>query len=149
LLEDGTTYAETGRLVFQDVSVNENTGSVLLRAEFHNPEKLLLPGMYVRTRLEVIQPEAITVLQRAVSRAASGQTSVWVVNAQNVVEQRAIQTSSISGDKWIVSSGLNAGDRVVVEGLQKVRAGATVTAIPFQTGHTNTPMKSSTATVNP
>ena len=68
---------------------------------------------------------------------ASGQASVWVVNAQNVVEQRAIQTSSISGDKWIVSSGLNAGDRVVVEGLQKVRAGAPVTAVPFQTGNTN------------
>jgi membrane fusion protein, multidrug efflux system len=149
LLEDGTTYAETGRLVFQDVSVDENTGSVLWRAEFPNPEKLLLPGMYVRARLAVVQPEAITVLQRAVSRDASGQASVWVVNAQNVVEQRTIQTSSISGDKWIVSSGLNAGDRVIVEGLQKVRAGATVTAVPFQTSNTNTPMKSSAATANP
>ena len=149
VLEDGTTYAQTGRLVFQDVSVDENTGSVLLRAGFPNPEKLLLPGMYVRTRLEVVQPDAITVLQRAVSRAASGQASVWVVNAQNVVEQRAIQTGSISGDKWIVSSGLNAGDRVVVEGLQKVRAGATVKVVPFQAGNINTPMKPSAATVNP
>ena len=149
VLEDGTTYAETGRLVFQDVSVNENTGSVLLRAEFPNPEKLLLPGMYVRTRLEVVQPEAITVPQRAVSRDASGQASVLVVNAQNLAERRAIQTSSISGDKWIVSSGLNAGDRVIVEGLQKVRAGAPVTAVPFQTGNTNPPIKSLAATANP
>lgn len=149
LLEDGTTYAETGRPLFQDVSVDENTGSVLLRAEFPNPEKFLLPGMYVRTRLEVVQPEALTVPQRAVSRDASGQASVWVVNAQNVVEQRGLQTSSISGDKWIVSSGLNAGDRVIVEGLQRVRAGAPVTAVPFQTGNTNTPMKSSAATANP
>lgn len=149
VLEDGTIYAQTGRLVFQDISVDENTGSVLLRAEFPNPGKLLLPGMYVRTRLEVVQPDAITVLQRAVSRAASGQASVWVVNAQNVVEQRAIQIGSISGDKWIVSSGLNAGDRVVVEGLQKVRAGATVKVVPFQAGNTNTPMKSSAETGNP
>jgi membrane fusion protein (multidrug efflux system) len=149
LLEDGTAYAETGRLVFQDVAVDANTGSVLLRAEFPNPEKLLLPGMYVRARLAVVQPEAISVPQRAVSRDASGQASAWVVNAQNVVEERTIQTSSISGDKWIVSSGLNAGDRVIVEGLQKVRAGASVTVVPSQTGNTNTPMKASAATANP
>jgi membrane fusion protein (multidrug efflux system) len=68
---------------------------------------------------------------------------VLVVNARNQVEQRAIQTSSILGDKWIVSSGLNAGDRVIVEGLQKVRAGAAVTAVPFQTGNTNAASKSS------
>ena len=149
LLEDSTTYAETGRLVFQDVAVDANTGSVLLRAEFPNSEKLLLPGMYVRARLAVVQPEAITVPQRAVSRDASGQASVWVVNARNAAEQRAIQTSSISGDQWIVGSGLNAGDRVIVEGLQKVRAGAPVTAVPSPTGNTNTPVKSSAAAANP
>ena len=71
------------------------------------------------------------------------------VTAREFVEQRAIQTSSISGDKWIVSSGLNAGDRVIVEGLQKVRAGAPVTAVPSPTGNTNTPVKSSAAAANP
>ncbi|MDR3459347.1 MAG: efflux RND transporter periplasmic adaptor subunit [Verrucomicrobiae bacterium] len=149
LLEDGTTYAETGRLVFQDVSVDANTGAVLLRAEFPNAEKLLLPGMYVRARLAVVQPKAITVPQRAVSRDVNGQASVWLVNAQNVAEARAIQATAISGDKWIVSSGLNAGDRVIVEGLQKVRAGAPVAPVPFQAGNSNAPLKSSAATANP
>lgn len=140
LLEDGTTYAETGRLVFSDISVDENTGSVTLRGEFPNPEEILLPGMFVRGRVEVaVETQAITVPQRGVSRDTGGQASVLVVNARNQVEQRSIQTGSVSGDKWIVSSGLNAGDRVIVEGLQKVRAGATVVAVPFQAGDAGAP----------
>jgi membrane fusion protein (multidrug efflux system) len=133
LLEDGTTYAAMGRLVFSDISVDENTGSVTLRGEFPNPDKILLPGLFVRGRVEVaVETRALTVPQRGVARDASGQASVLVVNAQNQVEQRPIQTSGVSGDQWIVSRGLNAGDRVIVEGLQKVRAGATVVAVPFQ-----------------
>lgn len=132
LLEDGTTYAHAGKLLFQDVSMDENTGSVTLRSQFPNPDKILLPGMFVRGRIAVaVEPQAITVPQRAVSRDSTGQASVLIVNAQNQVEQRAIQTGSISGDKWIVSSGLGPGDRVIVEGLQKVRPGATVTTVPF------------------
>jgi membrane fusion protein (multidrug efflux system) len=135
LLEDGTTYAETGRLVFSDISVDENTGSVTLRGQFPNPEKILLPGMFVRGRVEVaVEDQAITVPQRGVMRDASGQASVLIVDAQNQVEPRAIQTGSVSGDKWTVSSGLHAGDRVIVEGLQKARPGATVVAVPFQAG---------------
>lgn len=150
LLEDGTTYAEKGRLVFSGVSVDENTGSVTLRGEFPNPETILLQGMFVRGQVEVaVEDQAITVPQRGVAREANGQASVLVVNAQNQVEQRLIQTGSASGDKWIVSSGLKAGDRVIVEGLQKVRAGATVVPVPFHTSNTNTPMKSSAATANP
>lgn len=138
LLEDGTTYAETGRLVFSGVSVDESTGTVALRGEFPNPEKLLLPGMFVRGQIEVaVETQAITVPQRGVSRDASGQASVLVVNAQNQVEGRTIQTGSVADDKWIVSSGLDAGDRVIVEGLQKVRVGTTVKAVPFQAGNTN------------
>jgi membrane fusion protein (multidrug efflux system) len=129
LLEDGTTYAETGKLVFSDISVDENTGSVTLRGQFPNPEKMLLPGMFVRGRVEVaVENRAITVPQRAVTRDASGQASVLIVNAQMRVEQRSIQTGSVSGDKWIVSSGLKEGDRVIVEGLQKVRPGMAVVA---------------------
>lgn len=138
LLEDGTTYARSGRLLFQDVSMDENTGSVTLRGEFPNPDKLLLPGMFVRGRIEVaVEPQAITVPQRAVSRNATGQASVLLVNAQNQVEQREIQTGSISGDKWIVRRGLSPGDRVIVEGLQKVRPGATVKTVPFESADMN------------
>ena len=143
LLEDGTTYAETGRLVFSDISVDENTGSVTLRGQFPNPEKILLPGMFVRGRVEVaVENQAIAIPQRGVMRDASGQASVLVVNAQNQVEQRAIQTASVSGDKWTVSAGLHAGDRVIVEGLQKVRPGATVVAVPFQAGSAGAPSAS-------
>ena len=143
LLEDGTTYAETGRLVFSDISVDENTGSVTLRGQFPNPDKILLPGMFVRGRVEVaVENQAIAIPQRGVARDAGGQASVLVVNAQNQVEQRAIQTRSVSGDKWTVSSGLRAGDRVIVEGLQKVRPGATVVAVPFQAANIGAPSES-------
>ena len=140
LLEDGTVYDAVGRLVFTDSSVDETTGSVLLRGEFSNPKNLLLPGMFVRGRVETARAAGvITVPQRGVARDASGQASVLVVNAQNQVEQRDIQTGATAGDRWIVSSGLNAGDRVIVEGLQKVRAGATVVAVPFQAGGASAP----------
>jgi membrane fusion protein, multidrug efflux system len=140
LLEDGTVYDAVGRLVFTDSSVNETTGSVLLRGEFSNPKNLLLPGMFVRGRVETARATGvITVPQRGVARDARGQASVLIVNAQNQVEQRDIQTGATAGDRWIVSNGLNAGDRVIVEGLQKVRAGATVVAVPFQADGASTP----------
>lgn len=133
VLEDGSTYSQPGRLLFRDFAVDENTSSVTMRGEFSNSDTLLLPGMFVRGRVEVgVESDALTVPQRAVSRDSYGQASVLVVNARNVVEQREIKTGSIAGDKWIVSSGLAAGDRVIMEGLQKVRAGSTVTTVPFQ-----------------
>lgn len=133
VLEDGSIYSQPGRLLFRDFAVDEKTSSVTMRGEFPNSDKLLLPGMFVRGRIEVgVESDALTVPQRAVSRDSKGQASVLVVNAQNVVEQREIKTGSIAGDKWIVNGGLAAGDRVIMEGLQKVRAGSTVTTVPFQ-----------------
>jgi membrane fusion protein (multidrug efflux system) len=129
--EDGTVFSHTGKLVFQDAAMDETTGSVMIRAEFPNPEKQLLPGMFVRARLEVTQPRTLTVPQRAVARDANGQTSVQLVNAKNQVEPRLIQTGSVWADKWTVRGGLQAGDTVIVEGLQKVRPGADVKTVPF------------------
>jgi membrane fusion protein (multidrug efflux system) len=133
LLEDGTAYPHQGRFVFSDISVDETTGSVILRAEFPNPDRLLLPGAFVRGRVEAaVDTEAITVPQRAVSRDPSGQASVLLVNASNQVEPRLIQTDAALGDRWVVRGGLTAGERVIVEGLQKVRPGMTVVPTPFQ-----------------
>jgi membrane fusion protein (multidrug efflux system) len=138
LLEDGTSYAAMGKLLFSDISVDETTGSVTLRSEFPNSEKLLLPGMFVRGWIEMaVDRQTITVPQRAVTRDANSHASVFLVNAQNQVETREIQTGSVFGDKWIVSGGLQPGERVIVEGLQKIRPGATVATVPFQSGDTN------------
>ena len=137
-LEDETVYSCAGKLLFSDITVDETTGSVGLRASFANPAKLLLPGMFVRGQVELAKnTEALTLPQRAMTRDSAGQASVLVVSDQNKAEQRFIQADSMSGDKWIVSSGLKAGERVVVEGLQKVRAGATVVPTPFRAGNTN------------
>jgi membrane fusion protein (multidrug efflux system) len=144
-LEDGTAYSQAGKMLFADVTVDETTGSVGLRASVANPDKVLLPGMFVRGQLDLGKnAQALTVPQRAVSRDATGQASVLVVNSQSQVEQRRIQTDGVSGDKWIVTSGLKAGERVIVEGLQKVRAGAAVAPTPFGTASTNT-VKTATA----
>ena len=139
VLEDGTPYATAGKMLFTDITVDETTGSVGLRASVPNPEKILLPGMFVRGQVELGKSaEALTVPQRAVTRDSTGQASVLVVNPQNQVEQRLIETEGASGNKWIVSRGLKAGERVIVEGLQKVRAGATVVPTPFGAANTNT-----------
>jgi len=138
LLEDGTPYAQAGKMLFADVTVDETTGSVGLRASVANPDKLLLPGMFVRGQLELGKnSKALTVPQRAVSRDSTGQAKVLVVTPQNQVEQKPIQTDGVSGDKWIVTGGLKAGERVIVEGLQKARAGTTVVPTPFRTATTN------------
>jgi membrane fusion protein (multidrug efflux system) len=132
LLEDSSAYDAVGRLVFTDTSVDETTGSVLLRGEFPNPNHFLLPGMFVRGRVETARTSGvITVPQRGVARDASGQASVLIVNAQNQVEQRDIQTGATAGDKWVVTSGLSGGEKVIVEGLQKIHAGMTVNSAPF------------------
>ena len=128
LLSDGTTYAEAGKLQFSDVTVDLATGNVTLRALFPNPKLDLLPGMYVRAVVENgINEKAIVVPQQGVTRNQKGQATALVLNKENLVEQRVLETGGTLGDKWLVTSGLTDGDRVIVEGLQKVRPGAPAT----------------------
>ena len=130
--EDGRAYPHSGRLLFADLTVDESSGAILLRAEFPNPERMLLPGMYVRARLpQAVNEHAITVPQQAVIRSNDG-ASVWVVGANGKVAARPVQTGSAQGNAWVISAGLQAGDRVVVEGVQKIKPGATVKPVPWQ-----------------
>jgi membrane fusion protein (multidrug efflux system) len=132
LLEDGSLYPLMGTLKFSDVTVDQSTGSVTLRAVFPNPQKLLLPGMFVRAILiEGISKQAITVPQRGVTRNPKGEAMVMVVGAQEMVEPRIINVVRTVGDSWLVSEGLKAGDRVIMEGIQKTRPGSPVKAVPF------------------
>jgi len=125
-LDDGSTYNQQGRLKVSGVSVNEGTGTVTLRAEFANPDHLLLPGMYVRAVLEQARnDQAILVPQKAVTRSASGVTTALLV-VDGKVEQRQLSIDRAVGNQWWVTAGLKAGDQLIVEGGQKVRAGAAV-----------------------
>lgn len=132
LLEDGTPYAPLGTLKFSEVTVDQGTGSVTLRNLFPNPELLLLPGMFVRAVLEEgVNEQAILVPQRGVTRNQAGSAMVMVVGAEEKVEPRLIKAARTVGDKWLVSEGLKAGDRVILEGIQKARPGTVVKAVPF------------------
>lgn len=127
LLGDNTAYEQVGSLQFAEVGVNESTGTVTLRAQFPNPDRLLLPGMFVRTTMEEgVRTNAIMVPQRGVTRDRSGNATAMVVNAENKVDLRSITVGRAVGDQWLVLGGLNVGDKVVVEGLQKVKPGAAV-----------------------
>ena len=131
VLSDGSRYAQEGRLQFSEVGVSESTGTVVLRALFPNPDKLLLPGMFVRTELQDgVHAKAILIPQQGVTRDRSGGATTLVVNKENKVELRPIKTSTAVGDKWLVDEGLAVGDQVIVEGLQKAKPGATVKAVP-------------------
>lgn len=124
LLEDGSEYPHPGRLSFSGVTVNPTSGAVTLRALLPNPEGVLMPGMYVRGLLEeAVDEAAILVPQQSVTRTAKGEALVLVVNAQGKVEQRFVEVSRAVGSQWTVESGLNAGDRVIVEGFQKIKPG--------------------------
>ncbi|HSG61432.1 MAG TPA: efflux RND transporter periplasmic adaptor subunit, partial [Pseudomonadales bacterium] len=128
VLEDGTVYDQKGTLRFAEVSVDESTGSVTLRAEFPNPDSVLLPGMYVRANLATgTDPHAILVPQRAITRNTKGEAIAMVVNADNKVEMRVVKTAEVIDHQWRIVDGLVAGDKLIVEGLQKVRPGAQVT----------------------
>lgn len=132
LLEDGTPYPREGTLKFSDVTVDPGTGSVTLRSVFPNPEHLLLPGMFVRAIVqEGVNDQAILVPQRGVTRNPAGQAMVMLVNDEEKVEVRVIKTDRAIGDKWLVSDGLSAGDRVILEGTQRARPGTPVKAVPF------------------
>ncbi|TKY84247.1 efflux RND transporter periplasmic adaptor subunit [Pectobacterium polonicum] len=127
LLENGTEYAAAGTLEFSDVTVDETTGSITLRAIFPNPQHNLLPGMFVRARLDSgVNPTALLVPQQGVTRDPRGQATAMVVGEGDKVEPRTLKTSKAVGDKWLVTEGLKAGDRVIVTGLQKIRPGAQV-----------------------
>jgi membrane fusion protein, multidrug efflux system len=131
--EDGTAYPLEGVLQFRDVSVDPTTGSVILRMVFPNPEGALLPGMFVRAVIrEGINEKAMLVPQQAVSRDPKGNPMALVVNATQQVEPRRLSLDRAFSNQWIVASGLIPGDRVIVEGMQKVRPGAEVKAVPFE-----------------
>ncbi|MEZ0583531.1 efflux RND transporter periplasmic adaptor subunit [Erwinia sp. STN24] len=128
LLPDGSEFAQSGTLEFSDVTVDETTGSITLRAVFPNPDHSLLPGMFVRARLEEgTNPSALLVPQQAVTRTPTGQATAMVVGADNKVESRNLTTEQAVGDKWLVTAGLKEGDRVITTGVQRAKAGATVT----------------------
>ncbi|WP_437882547.1 efflux RND transporter periplasmic adaptor subunit [Pseudomonas sp. LRF_L74] len=129
-LEDGSVYPQSGTLEFSEVSVDEGTGSVTLRAVFPNPDHILLPGMFVHAQLQSgVRQQAILAPQQGITRNQKGTPTALVVDAQNKVELRQLETERTVGDRWLVSKGLNAGDRLITEGLQYVQPGAEVKAV--------------------
>jgi len=133
LFEDGSVYAQEGVLQFSDITVDQSTGVITLRAVFPNPNHDLLPGLYVRAVLEEgVEDQAILAPQKAVTRDTKGKPMVMVVKPDGVVEARPIETGRVVGDKWLVASGLAAGERIIVDGLQKARPGAKVKAVEAQ-----------------
>jgi membrane fusion protein (multidrug efflux system) len=132
LLEDGSPYPLPGTLKFSEVTVDQSTGSITLRAIFPNPKHTLLPGMFVRAVLEEgVSEQAILIPQRGVTRDPGGNAMVMVVGNEEKVEPRMIKVLRTVGESWMVSEGLKAGDRVILEGLQKARPGTPVKAVPF------------------
>ncbi len=131
LLQDGAPYPVEGVLKFSEVTVDQTTGSVTLRAVFPNPGRLLLPGLYVRAVIvEGVQPQGILAPQMAVSRDEKGQATAFVLDAQNKAQPRILKTGQAIGDSWLVTAGLQPGDRLITEGLMKVRPGAAVKPVP-------------------
>ena len=152
-LEDGTVYPPPGQLLFSDISVDPTTGMITLRAEVPNPENLLMPGMYARAQIvEGVTTNALTIPQRTIARGAAGSSTVLVVNDQNAVEIRSITIDRTVGSKVVVAKGLKAGEKVIVEGSQKVRPGAAVKPVPFtpppEPGSTNAPAPAGAAYSN-
>ncbi len=134
IMEDGTAYPLAGTLQFRDVTVDPTTGSVILRIVFPNPNGVLLPGMFVRAVVqEGVNKQAILIPQQAVSRDPRGNPLTLIVDAQSNVQQRMLTLDRAIGDQWLVSSGLAPGERVIIEGMQKVKPGAPVKAVPFET----------------
>jgi membrane fusion protein, multidrug efflux system len=130
VLEDGSTYAGEGLLQFTDISVNEGTGSVTVRAIFPNPDHVLLPGMFVRAVIdEGTDDHAMLVPEEGVTHDRNGQATVLIVGKDNKVSQKTVNASRTLGDSWVVEGGLQEGDRVVVSGLQRVKAGMPVRAV--------------------
>lgn len=138
ILDDGTTYQQGGVLQFRDVTVDPTTGSVILRIVFPNPRGVLLPGMFVRAVVEEgINQRALLVPQQAVSRDPKGNSLVFIVDKDNIVQQRMLTVDRAIDDTWLVLSGIAPGEYVIVEGMQKVRPGAKVKALPFEKNSEN------------
>lgn len=132
LLEDGSSYPQAGMLKFSEVTVDQSTGSITLRAQFPNPNHLLLPGMFVRALVqEGVREQAMLVPQRGVTRDPAGNAVALVAGENDVVERRIVTTERAVGDAWLVTDGLNVGERVIVEGVQRVRPGVAVKVVPF------------------
>lgn len=126
-LEDGSSYAHKGRLELTEVAVDEATGTVTLRAIFPNPQHILLPGMYVRASVtNGVKTDGILAPQQGITRDAKGNATALIVNKENKVESREVVTDQVIGNKWLVTAGLNSGDKLIVEGTGKVQAGMTV-----------------------
>ncbi len=138
LLDDGSEYEKPGKILFSEASVDGTTGMISLRAEFPNPKRDLLPGMFARARVvQSILENVVTIPQRAVTRGVGGTGSVMIVDASDHAQMRVVQTGEVTGDKWVVTSGLKAGERVIMEGSLKARPGAPVVPEPFAPANTN------------
>jgi membrane fusion protein (multidrug efflux system) len=135
VLEDGTPYAHPGVLAFSEVRVDESTGNVTLRGAVPNPDQLLLPGMFVRASLDqAVRRNAILAPQKGVSFDYTGKAFAMVVDGDNKIQRRFLSVGRAMGDQWLVLEGLAAGDRIVIDGLQKIREGAEVTTVPAAAG---------------
>jgi membrane fusion protein, multidrug efflux system len=133
IMEDGATYPLEGTLQFRDVTVDPTTGSVILRVVFPNPKGVLLPGMFVRALVrEGVDKQAILIPQQAVSRDPKGNPFTLIVDEKNNVQQRPLTLDRTIGDQWLVLSGVAPGERVIIEGMQKVKPGVTVKTVPFE-----------------
>ena len=133
VLEDGSAYAQEGVLQFSDVTVDPSTGSFVFRMLFPNPDRVLLPGMFVRAVVqEAVNDQAILIPQQSVARDPKGNPLALIVNGEGKVEPRPLVLGRAIGDRWLVDSGLRAGDQVIVEGLLRVRPGAPAKAVPFE-----------------
>ncbi|MDB5446262.1 MAG: Multidrug resistance protein [Phenylobacterium sp.] len=133
VLEDGSAYPLEGRLQFTDVTVDQTSGTVNLRAVFPNPNRVLLPGMYVRAHIaEGVAPDGILVPQQAVTHDPKGGGTAFVVDAQGKTQLRNLTLVRAVGDSWLVAAGLTPGDRLIVDGLQRVQPGAPVHAVPYK-----------------
>jgi membrane fusion protein, multidrug efflux system len=149
-LEDGTAYPAEGALQFRDVSVDPTTASVILRMVFPNPNGVLLPGMFVRAAIkEGVNEKAILIPQQAVSRDPKGNPLCLVVDAAGKVEQRKLEVDRTIGDQWLIASGLTPGEHIIIEGIQKVRPGATVKTIASDAAAKTTAATPTTSTSNP
>ena len=138
LLDDGSEYSWKGKLQFQDVSVDPTTGSVILRMVFPNPKGILMPGMFVRTVIqEGIHKNAILIPQQAVSRDPKGNPLTFIVDKEGKVQQKQLKLDRAIGNEWLVSSGLEQGDQVIIEGVSKVKPDISVKVVPFQNSEKN------------
>lgn len=145
LLEDGTTYGHPATLQFGEIAVDENTGSVTLRAEATNPEGKLLPGMFVRAQLDqAVDSEGILVPQQGIAQNPKGDATAMVIDAANKVVERQVTLRRSFRDSWLVSSGLAVGDHLIIEGLSKIKAGQTVKGVEV-----SPPANGASATSNP